>query len=75
MSKELFPKESVKENDVITMKYQTVNEGKECYGQLYVAKNGDKLIRAFDNIPINDGEEYRFGISFHLFTDTVQLLH
>ena len=73
ISKRLFPKETVRENDVITVEYQTVNKGKECHGELYVAKNEEELIQAFDNIPIN-GEEYRFGIRFWGFEDTVQLL-
>ena len=56
------------------MKYQTiVNQNQKCHGQLYFGINDAELKKGFDDIPIEQGQQYRFGISFEV-KETVKLL-
>ena len=71
----LFPKSSTIEGDIITIKYERISakDDGECHGALYFGYNDEDLRRIFDNIPTNDGQEYRFGLSFQA-EESVQLL-
>ena len=76
ISNDLYPRMYAKQGDVITVEYKTIivdDNNENCYGQLNIRFNEKKMKKAFDDIPIKDGEKYRFGVSFYV-EETVQLL-
>ena len=70
----LYRNQYPKEGDIITMKYQTIRDETECRGELYYAYSDERLKKACDDIPIDNGEKYRFGLSFYSNEESVQLL-
>ena len=74
--KKIFGGRSGREGDIYVVKYQTINDKDGgCHGEILYGKESydNELTQAFDNIPINDGQQYRFGVSLYV-TETVQLL-
>ena len=65
-----------KVGDILSIKYETIEESSgNVHGKMMFYIN-DKQIKAyFNNIKISNGETYRFGVSFHGAGDTIQLLH
>ena len=72
----IFQEKDFDSGDILTIRYETVFlcDNGECHGKLFMTKNDGEMNSAFNNIPIQDGEEYRLCVNFGMFEETVELL-